>query len=138
MDDADYFRFYENELDRIGSNLKDFGIRDLIWALSCDGSSEAEEACSIFAKTLEWPVLSPTVRLEVCLRLACASHYCKDMMHKSNEEDDRTPDESITGLLIDYWKDVGRCDWAYERFCQYDYKSKPWYAPTTVAPEESE
>jgi len=38
-------------------------------AISDHGDIQADDACRVFSKTLDWPEMEDCVRLEVCLRL---------------------------------------------------------------------
>ena len=115
MSILNYLPIIETEQAKLGSKL-DASIHDLLSCLHSDGSGEADFACRIFGTTGVWPLLEPRVRLEVCLRLACAAWYCK--ANSDQEREDETKEEFLDSLLIEYWNDVGKADWLYESFVQ--------------------
>lgn len=108
-----YLPEIEAELERLGGSL-DASIHHLLACLESDGSNEADFACQVFSNTGSWPLLEPRVRLEVCLRLACAAWYCRD--NSEQEREDETRSEFLESLLVEYWNDVGKTDWLYESF----------------------
>ncbi|TVP80441.1 MAG: hypothetical protein EA353_03730 [Puniceicoccaceae bacterium] len=63
----------------------------------------------------EWPALEDSDRWELLLRLQCARWYCAELHEKFPDDlladhySDRA--ELLAGVLIDYWLDVGRCEW---------------------------
>jgi len=114
---GDFITVFETEIDRLGGRI-DASMRDLLDCLGRQGSKEADAACLFFAAKREWPPLPPKVKLEICLRLACAAWYCR--VEFGQDREDETEREFLESLLIEYWLDVGRADWLYEAFVRKD------------------
>ena len=107
--------FFDKEIDRLGSAPFDLSFRSFLAALAHDGMEEADAACRVFAATLDWPPVSDRVRLELCMRLACARWWCTEVAEHDSEEE--LGSAFLESVLIEYWRDVGRLDWLYENYC---------------------
>jgi hypothetical protein len=111
---GDHIPFFEREIERLGTKPFDLAFGSFLEVLGLRGGSrEADAACRVFAETLEWPPLSERVRLELCMRLACAKWWCAECKDGEPEE---TGKEFLESVLISYWRDVGRTDWLHENF----------------------
>jgi hypothetical protein len=109
---GDHIRFLDREIERLGSRPFALSFGSLLEGLSRRGLPEAEEACRVFAATLEWPAMSDPVRFEVCARLSMTRWHCNEIASMETEaEFGYTGTEFLTDTLIDYWRDVGHHDW---------------------------
>jgi hypothetical protein len=110
----DHIRFFEQELQRVGKPPFDLSAQSFLQVLEQEPTREADDACRVFAATLEWPPLREAVRLEVCLRLACARDWCEAVTGApgDDEEDGR---QFLEELLTEYWRDYQR-EWLGKRF----------------------
>ena len=80
-------------------------------AISDHGDIQADDACRVFSKTLDWPEMEDCVRLEVCLRLECAAWSCSQFADFDAEPAEWSGSNLLTDLLIEYWHEGGRRDW---------------------------
>ncbi|GEM_PF-6510485 len=110
----DFVPFFEREIGLLGRPFWDLNFRAIFRVLRSEGTQEADEACRVFAITLEWPPVSEPVRLELCLRLCTARWWCTVVADDPLDEPKR---EFLESVLIEYWRDVGRRDWIHENFC---------------------
>lgn len=115
---ADYVALFDREIDRLGGNPCLLGYREILQELSRRGlNPEVDDAIRVFAVTREWPAMTESERFAACLRLEQGKWYCAP--HGTDEvPSDETQIEFLESLLIDYWLDVGRGNWMYERFVQ--------------------
>ena len=111
---AEHIAFFDRELEALGRKPFDLAFRSFVEALAHSGLEDADEACRFFASKLFWPPVSDRVRLELCMRLACAQWWCKANADAEPEEEGK---EFLESVLIEYWRDVGRRDWLLENFC---------------------
>ena len=106
---AEHIPCFERELSTLGHA---FGLdfQQFLLALENRYTEAADEACRLFAKEYRWPPMSDQTRLEVCLRLSCASMYCQELGDKSIDLEE-SGQFFLESLLIEFWRDVGREDW---------------------------
>jgi hypothetical protein len=116
MTHGDLIPFFQRELAALGGPPMALPLPALLAALEQEGTAEADEACRAFAATLVWPPVADTVRLELCLRLLCAQWYCAGELQPEAMPLEEPLRSFLDSLLIEYWRDVGRLDWLYERF----------------------
>lgn len=112
---GEHRRFFDREIERLGQPPFDLSIRSFLEVLGRAGSEEADAACRVFAATLEWPRVPEHVRMELCLRLACARWWCTEV--EGLETEDEVGKAFLESILIGYWRDVGRVDWLWENYC---------------------
>jgi hypothetical protein len=112
IDYASDKRFFRRELELLGDPL-DLRVEQYLHVLENRYTEEADDACRQYAATLTWPPLPDPVRLEVCLRLACAEWYCSTFGDET-DLDDLDGQQFLESLLVEYWKDVGRESWLVE------------------------
>ena len=107
---AKHLAFVRSEIDRLGGSPLGLSFRSLVEGLGPLATGEADDACRVFALTLEWPPLSEQTRWEVLCRLACAEEWleCCGCDEVPEEESGST---LLDELLIDYWRDVGQMTW---------------------------
>lgn len=110
----DYVPFFEREIRNLAGPFLGLNFLSVFRILRSEGTHEADEACRVFAITLEWPRVADPVRLELCMRLCCARWWCTVVSDDPLDEPKR---EFLESLLIEYWRDVGRRDWIHENFC---------------------
>ena len=103
----------EGVLDSLGGPME-ARFEDLLRCLRGAATEAADEACRRLARGQDLPPLSPPQRLEVCMRLSCGIWYCRTEFHRDLEGEGEP--EFLDSLLIDYWRDVGRCSWLGEAF----------------------
>lgn len=127
---AEHIPCFEQELSTLGHAF-DLDFQQLLLALENRYTEAADEACRLFAKEYRWPQMSAQTRLEVCLRLSCASMYCQEMADNpiDSEESGRFFLES---LLIEFWRDVGREDW-FDK-CLIHWSNPPRFYPPVEPP----
>jgi len=106
---GDHLRFVRHEVDRLGDRPLGLSFRSFLEGLARQ-SDEGDDACRVFAVTLEWPPLSEHLRLEVLCRLSAAEEWLE---HCSEHEvpEDESGLEFLESLLIEYWRDVAPWNW---------------------------
>lgn len=111
-----HLAFLDREIASLGTGLH-LDFESLQRVMGGPGTREADDACRVFAATLEWPLMSDAVRAEVCCRLACGRWWCADMgeVEIGPEEDGQW---MLEQLLIDYWLDAGREEWIFHSFVE--------------------
>ena len=114
---GDHLPLIDEELRRLGQPQMKLDLAMILGALSRQGAREADDACRVFAATLAWPPVADSVRFELCLRLQCARWYVDTIRDESPEG--QTGSELLESVLIEYWRDVGRVDWIYDRFVKH-------------------
>jgi hypothetical protein len=113
---------FERQLEALGTAPFSLSFKEIFEVLVTHTAPDADKACRVFAKTLQWPAaekMSERVRFGVCLRLECARDYC-ERMAKGEERDEplrERQDKFISELLIDYWYDSGREEWFMKQVC---------------------
>jgi hypothetical protein len=116
---SDRLEFFDREIVALGRQTMELTLPQIIAAFDTSGSKEADAVCKYFADKITWPEgMSPSVRLEVCLRLHCARWWCLKMDEKESdsEAEGQNLKEFLEDLLIEYWHDVGRVDWIHDHF----------------------
>lgn len=102
----------------LGKGPLDLTCSQILEEMSHRASNPAvEDAIRVFAATRHWPVLTERERFAVCLRLEFGKEYCAGFGASMGEEEEH-PIDFVESLLIEYWLDVGRGNWMYERFVQ--------------------
>ena len=102
---ADQLPFFRRELSRCGRPFPTLSFGSFQQVMVRAPTPAADEACRVFAVTLEWPPMPEDVRLEVCLRLVAAIEWIEAESTEAPFPDEHGSD-ALAGLLIEYWRDV--------------------------------
>lgn len=126
---GDHIPFFEREIATLGSKPFNLSFGQLFAALGSETLLLGDEACRIFASTLQWPEVADIVRFDLCMRLDCARCYCQASPGLEACEEEQSGRELLESILIEYWHDVGKRDWLYENYClaheeRQEYRSR--------------
>ena len=113
--------FLDREIHLLGGAGFALSFTEIDGILATRNSKETDAICKQFAQTLHWPELSEKTRFEICLRLSCARSWC---LHLGDcDSEDQTGQEFLESILVEYWNDVGREDWIYDRYVKLPCES---------------
>lgn len=113
----DHIPFFKRELDRLGSpGFPGLSFQSIVQVLARAPTPEADAACRQFVATLSWPPLTDELRLELCVRLACALEWVQGMKEVDVPADE-TGHDFLRDLLIPYFPDA-QPKWLYKKIVE--------------------